>query len=207
MKKSIINFSPTIISILLPIIAVDTFDLYIGLVVGGLGMYIMYIINRMINIQRKKEAIPEVLATGYYLNFIEPLSSRINETTRIIKENEPKEIVFASKDIEVNIYKSDLRQLPAVKEEVNKLDKFSIKDNRQDKSFSVRGKIVGEKLKIYDFPNTLFSLQNHFINEFGDKTVMKNEYTERFYEKVDKLISEKISTGQVELMKIELITP
>jgi hypothetical protein len=73
MKKSIINFSPTIISILLPIIAVDTFDLYIGLIVGGLGMCIMYIINKMINTQRKKEAIPEVLATGYYLNFIEPL--------------------------------------------------------------------------------------------------------------------------------------
>lgn len=202
-----INFLPTLLSILIPIITVDKINLYTGIVVGIILMFLMYLINKNINIQRKKEAIPEILATGYYMNFIDPLSSRIGKNTRIIKEHDPEELVFSKDDIEVNVFKPDLKQLPKVKKEVNKFDNFSIKDNNSDKSFSVRGQIIGSKFQIYDFPNTLFSLQDYFINEFGDEVTMKDEYTDRFYKKLLLLINNNIKKGRVELSKIELVTP
>ena len=205
MKRIFTNFLPTIVSVIVPIITVNTFDIYIGLAVGAFLMFIVFMINQKLIRQKKKEAIPEVLAVGYYISFVESLMSRMHKKTIIIDESTNKKLVFDSRKIEVKIVQSDLIQLPNIKEAINKLKKFSVQDTIQDKSLGVRGKIIEDKLIIYDFPNTLFSLQNYFITEFGNEVEMKKEYTQRFYDRLRKLIDRRISTGLVELRKIEFI--
>jgi|GEM_PF-2601780 MFS superfamily sulfate permease-like transporter len=207
MKHIFTNFLPTIVSVVVPIITVSTFDIYIGLVVGVILMLIVFMINQKLIRQKKKEAIPEVLAVGYYLSFVESLISRMNERTIIIDESTNEKLVIDSRKIEVKVIQPDLNQLPNIKEAINKLQKFSVQDTTQDKSLGVRGNIIEDRLIIYDFPNTLFSLQNYFITEFGNEVEMKKEYTQRFYDRLRKLIDRRISTGLVELRKIEFINP
>ncbi len=207
MKYNFTNFLPTIVSVVVPIFTVNTFDIYIGLTVGIILMITVFLINKRLIRQKKKEAIPEVLAIGYYLNFIEPLINRINDKTKVLDETRKNELQIDFRKIEVKIVQSDLSLLPEIKERINKMGKFSVQDNTQDRSFGVRGNLVDDKLIIYDFPNTLFSLQNYFIAKFGNEVKMKKEYTVRFYDQVRKLITERRITGMVELAKIEFINP
>ena len=207
MKRLIPNFLLTFTPILISIILANSTNLYIGIVVGLLLSIIAILIYHKLNVQRKKEAIPEILATGYYLNFIDPLISRITNNTQLIEENVVKKRSFNIDKITVTIYKSELDELVKTKNQINKLNKFTLKDTRADKSFAVRGKMEDGNLEIIDFPNTLFSLQDYLITEFGENVKMKKNHIVRFYNKLEKLINNNLKKGKTELSKIRFLTP
>ena len=207
MKSIITNFILTFIPTLISIIVANNSSLYVGIIVGLLLAIISILIYHKLNVQRKKEAIPETLATGYYLNFIEPLISRITNNTQLIEEDVIKKSSFNMEKITVTIYKCDLDELARTKNQVNKLSKFTLKDTKADKSFAIRGKIEDSNLELVDFPNTLFSLQDYLITEFGENEKMKKKHIVRFYNKLEKLINNNLKKGRTELSKIRFINP
>ncbi|MCK4344831.1 MAG: hypothetical protein KAX05_06040 [Bacteroidales bacterium] len=157
---------------------------------------ILFLIIQKYKIEQKKKAIPEILAIGYFMNFVRPLTRRLTKDTEIIKEKIVEKEIIDCSNIETFIIKAELDNLPEIKEKINQLDKFSIRDKQgRDKSFAVRGEVKKNKAIIKDFPNTLFSLENYFQKEFGNKIKLKNKYVQRFYHKLEQLINDEKKQG------------
>jgi len=119
------------------------------------------------------------------------------------KSNNLIEVDFSSTS--VKIIRTSLSDLSKTKDEVNAIDKYVIKDNVNDKGLGVRCKTRGEKIEVVDFPNTLFSMQDYFLKEFGSNEKMKNRYLIRFYNHLQILINNDIQLGKTELSKISII--
>lgn len=204
--NNILNFLIAFIPTLISVFITKEINFWIGITSGVLLSILAVLIWYILQIQRKKEEIPETLALGYYINFIEPLSERLTQTTEIIIEKEVRNQTFNLDNIKVKIIKGDNTNLSVIKDTVNKYEKFSIKDNKHDKSFSIRGIVNNNIFEIIDFPNTLFALHKHLILGFGNKTQLQQKHFERFYTKLHQLIESEKKSGKQNLNKIEFST-
>jgi len=200
--NTILNFFIAFIPAVISVCVTTQYNFWIGIITGVLLSILAVLLWCSLQTQRKKEEIPETLALGYYINFIEPLSERLNQTTEIIIEKEVRNQTFNLDNIKVKIIKGDNTNLSVIKDTVNNYEKFSIKDNKHDKSFSIRGIINNNIFEIIDFPNTLFALHKYLILGFGNKTQLQQKHFERFYTKLHQLIEAEKKSGKQNLNKM-----
>ena len=153
-------------------------------------LFVLLIIKNNIGVYKKDLA--EILAHGYYINFLENLSLNLVELKNEIEFGN-KEIDFYDLDaisVEIIIPQS-ISRLEEVADHLNdskKLERLNLRNRDNNSGFWARGVRDGEKLIITDFPRTLFSLPKYLENELGES------YSENKSEKYHRIFKEKIES-------------
>ncbi len=164
-----------------------------------LGIFVLLLFIALIiwkNVGLYKKEIADILASGYYINFLENLANNLNERDNKIDFGDHKIEQFDLDHIQVEIY------LPASNAGLNELAKrlgnskqlqFISLKNRQDNSgFWARAEKQGDVLVIKDFPRTLFSLPRYLIQDLAEEYSEKKSvrYHRVFNAKIKKLMAQ-----------------
>ena len=121
MRGIIIDFLVEITPFAIGVLTATHSSNFIGILIGislcGIALWIFY----KHRLKQKKEAVPETLAIGYFINFIEPLLNRISKNTELISENTLERKILHYKQISVKIFKCGLEELLKAKNALNLL--------------------------------------------------------------------------------------
>ncbi|MDZ7756447.1 STING domain-containing protein [Rhodohalobacter sp.] len=97
-----ISLMPSLVSIIgtLPYFERPWIPVIIGLAVlfGLIGLFIHN------NLGKKEKALAEILATGYFINFLEPMAKNIGKTTEVYFRNDQSLKHFDIDCIEITVY-------------------------------------------------------------------------------------------------------
>lgn len=145
---------------------------WVAIAIGVVASIALAVIFRTDNIKTYKKSLAEILATGYFMNFTGRLG-------RLLKSKSPIEFSFPDKSVktftankisvEIGLPKN-LSSLNKYAESVEQnADIIYLREESSSEPFWLRAKIENEKLIIYEFPRTLFSLSKYLKSEFSDK--------------------------------------
>jgi len=203
-----VSLLPSAISVIgaLPYFESPFIPVFIGIVI----LFILIGLFIQTNLTKKEKALAEILATGYFINFLEPLSKNIGKTTEIIFRENGERKFFNLKNIEITIYLPlTSESLVEISDELNNnesyvnIDIINVKDGTP---FWTRAKVDSGTLKIADFPRTLFSLPRFVKINFGQKRAKKlKKYYESFNEKLSDLLEDSRQDYVLRNVKIELV--
>ncbi len=162
----------------------------------GVGLFISVILAVILyneNVKAHKKSLAEILATGYFMNFTGRLG-------KLLKTKAP--IHFSFPDNSIKIFTTDQitveigipRSLTALNKycemvETN-FDIVYVREATYNEPFWLRATIENDKLIIYEFPRTLFSLSSYLKDDFTDqKNAEKNskKLYSYFYKKIEQL--------------------
>jgi len=199
-----VSLLPSAISVIgaLPYFESPFIPVFIGIVI----LFILIGLFIQTNMTKKEKALAEILATGYFINFLEPLS----KTTEIIFRENGERKFFNLKNIEITIYLPlTSESLVEISDELNNnesyvnIDIINVKDGTP---FWTRAKVDSGTLKIADFPRTLFSLPRFVKINFGQKRAKKlKKYYESFNDKLSDLLEDSRQDYVLRNVKIELV--
>lgn len=172
------------------------FQLWIALALGivVLVLFVLLIVRKNIVVYKKE--IADILANGYFINFLDNLSNNLQELKNEIVFEDKRSEYFDLEKISVEIFiPSSNEQLFKVADQLNSsknLENVYLKNRNDNSGFWLRAKKVNDVLVINDFPRTLFSLPKYLKNELGEeyderKSIM---YHKVFIDKVKKLVAE-----------------
>jgi hypothetical protein len=177
------------------------------------GVFILFCLIGLFihsNLGKKERALSEILATGYFINFLEPLARNIGKTTEVhFRESNDKK-VFELQNIDITIYlplSSD--SLVNISDSLNRQEKYlniDIINAKDGTPFWARATAEGDVLKIADFPRTLFSLPRFVKMNLGQSRTKKlKKYYESFIEKLQDLLEENRQDYVLRKVKIETV--
>lgn len=145
------------------------------------------------NKEKREKYVAETLACGYFMNFILKFSNNLfldskNHFT-VDVDGQSEDRYYDFEDIEVQIVlannKSDLKE-KANKYNQRKLYRVQVQSIKDKDAFWFRAELLGDKIRITDYPRTLFSLENmHMLED-------KKEYTESMSAKQYTYFNDKI---------------
>jgi len=147
-------------------------NLWIAISIGLVASIILAIIFHSDNVKTYKKSLAEILATGYFMNFTGRLG-------RLLKTKTP--IEFSFPDNSIKIFTSDkisveiglpvnLSSLSKYSESVEqRADIIYVREQSSSEPFWLRANVENDKLVIYEFPRTLFSLSKYLKTEFADR--------------------------------------
>lgn len=167
-------------------------DLWLAVISGFLVLLLFILLIIKNNIGVYKKDLAEILAHGYYINFLENLSQNLVELQNEVEFGN-KEIAFYDLDaisVEIIIPQS-ISKLEEVADQLNdskKLERLNLRNRDNNSGFWARGIRAENKLHINDFPRTLFSLPKYLENELGES------YSEKKSEKYHRIFKEKIES-------------
>lgn len=194
LEEALISFIPTGMTYYSSVMSINNIYIAIGLSLFIFVCFILILYQK--NIGTYKRALSEILATGYFKNFVENLSKNLNldEPNTLQFEGEKKEKAFALDQIKVEIIlPSSLSSLNRINDELNQLQfKRVYFKNRMDKSgFWARAIERDGQLIIKDVPRTLFSLSEYITVEFKSSYSEKvsKKYHKAFIDKFDDLLA------------------
>lgn len=145
---------------------------FIAIGLGLLASIILAIIFYSENVKTYKKSLAEILATGYFMNFTGRLGI-------LLKSKSPIEFIFPnnikktfntdSVSVEIGIPKS-LDSLISYSEHIESNSEI-IYVNNDDKNepFWLRGVVSDNRLIIFEFPRTLFSIPKYLNSDFNTK--------------------------------------
>lgn len=170
-------------------------EFWLAIIAGFLVLLLFILLIIQNNIGVYKKDLAEILAHGYYINFLENLSLNLVELKNEVEFGN-KEIAFYDLDaisVELIIPES-ISKLEEVADQLNdskKLESLNLKNRDNNTGFWARGIRDGDKLIIKDFPRTLFSLPKYLETELGESYSEKKsqKYHRIFVEKIEELIS------------------
>jgi len=207
LEEALISFIPTGMTYYSSVMSIGNTYIAIGLSVFIFICFIVILYQK--NIGTYKRALSEILATGYFKNFVENLSRNLNleEPNTVQFEGEKKEKTFTMDQINVEIIlPSSLSTLNQVNDELNQLHfKRVFFKNRMDKSgFWARALEKDGELIIRDVPRTLFSLSEYITTEFKSSYSEKvsKKYHNAFIDKFDDLLAK--NSGNVILSRFTI---
>lgn len=188
LEEAVVSFIPTGMTYYSSIISIGNTYIAVGLslVIFICFLFILY----QKNIGTYKRALAQILATGYYRNFVENLSHNLNlEAPNLLQfEEDEKPHPFTLDQIKVEIIlPTSQSMLHRANEELNDLNiqRLYFK-NRKDKSaFWARALKSEDGVVIKDFPRTLFSLAEYITKDFN------SYYSEKVSKKYHKAFIDK----------------
>lgn len=183
-------------------------DFWLAVISGFLVLFLFILLIIKNNIGVYKKDLAEILAHGYYINFLENLSQNLVELQNEVEFGN-KQIAFYDLDaISVEIIIPDsISKLEDVADELNdskKLESVHLKNRDNNSGFWARGIRAEEKLQIKDFPRTLFSLPKYLENELGERYSENKsiKYHRIFKEKIESLIRDNRQNRKLAKFKI-----
>lgn len=207
LEEAFISFIPTGMTYYSSVMSIGNTYIAIGLSMFIFICFILILYQK--NVGTYKRALSEILATGYFKNFVENLSRNLNleEPNTLQFEGEEKDKNFALDQIQIEIIlPSSLSSLNRVNNELNQLHfKRVFFKNRLDKSgFWARALEKDGQLIIRDVPRTLFSLSEYIATEFKSSYPEKvsKKYHKAFIDKFDDLMAK--NSGNVILSRFKI---
>ena len=211
-KLKFFNLQDLLISVIPGILTIHStikdLKFWIALIFGIIVLMLFVVVIFIKNMTVYKKEIADILANGYYINFLENLSFNLNEMENEIEFGD-KRTEFYDLDkisVEIVVPKSN-QKLGEVADKLNdskKLESIILKNRKNNSGFWARAEKVEDTLIIKDFPRTLFSLPKYLKNELGeDYNEMKSEkYHKIFIDKLQKLISDNSQNRVLAKFKI-----
>lgn len=179
----------------------------------SIGVFILFsLIGLFIhtNLGKKERALSEILATGYFINFLEPLARNIGKTTEVhFRENDGKK-VFELQNIDITIFlplsSESLVNIADILNQPEKYVNIDIINAKDGTPFWARAAVEADILKIVDFPRTLFSLPRFVKMNLGHSRANKlKKYYESFVDKLQDLLEENRQDYVLRKVKIEIV--
>lgn len=176
MEEALVSFVPTGMTYYSALMSIGNTYIAIGLSIVVFLCFLFVLYQKNVGIYKK--ALAEILAVGYFKNFVENLSRNLNldELNILQFEGENKSVKVPIERIHIEILiPSSLSLLDQLSEELNDTTIHRVYfGNRLDRSaFWARALREDENIIIKDFPRTLYSLQEYVVNEF------KSSYSEK----------------------------
>ena len=171
-------------------------NIWTAIGIGLLMSVILAIVFYRENVKAYKKSLAEILATGYFMNFTGRFGKLLRTKTPIhfsFPDNSIK--TFTSDQITVEIgMPTSLKSLNKYCEMVeDNFDIVYVREATYSEPFWIRAVILKDKLTIYEFPRTLFSLSRYLKDDFIDhKSAEKNS------KKIYKYFREKIEQLRIE---------
>jgi len=167
-------------------------EFWLAVIAGVLVLFLFILLIIKNNIGVYKKDLAEILAHGYYINFLENLSMNLVELKNEVEFGN-KQVAYYDLDsiaIEIIIPHS-ISRLEEVADRLNdskKLERLNLRNRDNNSGFWARGIREDDRLNIKDYPRTLFSLPKYLENELGES------YSERKSEKYHRIFKEKIES-------------
>ncbi|WP_069129946.1 STING domain-containing protein [Rhodohalobacter halophilus] len=203
-----ISLMPSIVSIMgtLPYFERPWIPVIIGIAVL-FGLIALFIHN---NLGKKEKALAEILATGYFINFLEPMARNIGKRTEVRFRDEHKSMHFDINSIEITVYmpmnSDSLDQISDVLNNQKGYQNIDIINAKDGTPFWSRAKVEGDRLKIADFPRTLFSLPRFVKISLGQTKPKKiRQYYEGFAEQLEDLLEDNRQDYVLRRIKVEKV--
>lgn len=208
-EEAVISFIPTGMTYYSSITGIGNVYLAIALSIVIFICFLVILYQK--NIGTYKKALSEILATGYFRNFVENLSNNLNidQPNLLFFEDEEESRTYSFDDIHIElILPSSLDRLKKVGNRLSSApyQRLYLK-NRQDKSgFWVRACIEEGRIYIRDFPRTLFSLPDYVTRDFNSTYSEKvsQKYHRAFIDKFNRLINESSGTGNAIIQRFKI---
>ena len=182
----------------------------ISLIVGILILILVLGALIQISLIKKEKALAEILATGYFINFVEPLANNIHQKTTIYYPESSHEHEVELTEIKITL------KIPVSTEQLVLVDE----DFRNNKSYTniqidnlqTGGRIWlkaiedESKLNLMDYPRTLLSLPKFIKTNVGKRKPNRmKKYYESFYKKLEELIDENSQNAVYRKIKLAKI--
>ncbi|WP_100614841.1 STING domain-containing protein [Confluentibacter citreus] len=186
-------------------------NIWIAIIIGIILSIILAMVFYYENVKAYKKSLAEILATGYFMNFTGRLGKLLKTKTPIHFSFPDGSIkTFTSDAIRVEIgMPVSLASLNAYSEKVEMTsDIVYVREQTSSEPFWIRANVEDNKLVIYEFPRTLFSISRYMKEDFTD--VAKAEKNSKriysfFHEKIDQLrieYSSEISNSKLNFLKV-----
>jgi len=171
-------------------------NVWIAIGVGLVLSVILALIFYFENVRNYKKSLAEILATGYFMNFTGRLG-------KLLKTKTP--IHFSFPDGSVKTFTSSLINVEiGMPESLSSLNKYSemvemnsdiiyVREETYSEPFWLRANIQDEKLTIYEFPRTLFSISRYMRKDF-----LNTEMAEKNSRKIYSFFHQKIDQLRIE---------
>jgi hypothetical protein len=184
---------------------------WIAIIVGVVLSVILALVFYYENVKAYKKSLAEILATGYFMNFTGRLGKLLKTKTPIHFSFPDGSIkTFTSDAIQVEIgMPVSLASLNAYSEKVEmNSDIVYVREQTSSEPFWIRANVEDNKLVIYEFPRTLFSISRYMKQDFTDAA--KAEKNSKriyafFHEKIDQLrieYSSEISNSKLNFVAV-----
>jgi nucleotide-binding STING sensor domain-containing protein len=168
-------------------------NLWVAIGIGLIISIVLAVIFYSENVKTYKKYLAEILATGYFMNFTGRLGKLLKTKTPIhfsFPDNNTK--IFTSDQITVEIgMPQSLTALNKYCEMVEtNFDIVYVREATNSEPFWLRANIENNRLIIYEFPRTLFSLSSYLKDDFADqKSAEKNskKIYSYFHKKIEQL--------------------
>jgi len=153
-------------------------NIWTAIGIGLLISVILAIVFYRENVKAYKKALAEILATGYFMNFTGRFGKLLRTKTPIHFSFPDDSIKTFNSDqitVEIGMPKS-LKSLNKYSEMVeNNFDIVYVREATFSEPFWIRAAIKKDRLTIYEFPRTLFSISRYLKADFIDhKSAEKN---------------------------------
>ncbi len=186
-------------------------NIWVAIGIGLLISVILAVIFYRENVKAYKKSLAEILATGYFMNFTGRFGKLLRTKTPIhfsFPDDSIKTFTSDQITVEVGMPKS-LESLNKYSEMVqNNYDIVYVREATFSEPFWIRAIINNDRLIIYEFPRTLFSLSRYLKDDFMDhKSAEKNSkkiYT-FFRKKIEQLrieFSNEISNDKLNFITV-----
>ncbi len=175
------------------------------------GVFVLVLFMTLIirnNIGVYKKELAEILANGYYINFLENLSFNLAELKNEVEFGNKTTKFYDLDAIAIEIIiPNSIAKLENAADRLNdskKLESINLKNRDNNSGFWARAEKDGENLIIKDFPRTLFSLPKYLENELGEtyNERKSKKYHKIFIDKLQKLISDNRQNRKLAKFKI-----
>ena len=171
-------------------------NIWVAIGIGLLISVILAIIFYRENVKAYKKSLAEILATGYFMNFTGRFGKLLRTKTPIhfsFPDNSIKTFNSDQITVEIGMPRS-LKSLNKYCEMAeNNFDIVYVREATYSEPFWIRAAIENDKLTIYEFPRTLFSLSRYLKTDFMDqKSAEKNS------KKIYKFFRKKIEQLRIE---------
>lgn len=167
-------------------------NVWVALGAGLIASVILAIIFRADNIRNYRKSLAEILATGYFINFTGRLGKLLRNKTPLefsFPDNSVK--IFNADQLSVEIgLPVNIKALTLYAEKVEQeADIVYVREKSFSEPYWLRAKLKDDKLIIYEFPRTLFSLSAYLKTEFSDEQSAERN-SRRFYSYFQKKIEQ-----------------
>jgi len=179
------------------------------LIVGFIVLAVLVATLLFNNHRKRRTAISEVLAIGYFMNFIEQLADNIVQQTAVYFEGAEDAKNFDMEDISIKIFMPKSTEgLTSIAATLNSPAEYAVVHIKNLKThtpiWARAERSTANSLVLVDFPRTLFSLPDFIKKDVGGKYGQKDaaRLYRTFFEKIKDLLA--VPHNDV-LRRVELI--
>lgn len=185
-------------------------NVWVALGAGLIGSVILAIIFRADNIRNYKKSLAEILATGYFINFTGRLGKLLRNKTPLefsFPDNSVKSFSAEQLSVEIGM-PVNLKSLNQYAEKVEQeADIVYVREKSFSEPYWLRAKVKNDKLIIYEFPRTLFSLSGYLKSDFSDEQSAERnsrKFYFYFHKKIEQLRIEH--SGEIANSRLNFIS-